>query len=44
MSGATGVDKPGETPPRPTRTCPRCGTEFPLGELCPQCYGWEKPA
>ena len=27
-----GADEPREAPPRPTRTCPRCGTEFPLGE------------
>ncbi len=37
--------KPGEekNPPAHTRLCPRCGTRFPLGELCPQCYGWTKP-
>lgn len=29
--------------PEHTRVCPRCGTRFPIGEVCPECYGWEKP-
>lgn len=26
-----------------TRVCLRCGTEYPLREICPFCYGLNKP-
>lgn len=33
-----------EQPPKPAhiRVCQRCGTQFPLSQLCPQCYGWDE--
>jgi len=26
-----------------TRVCVRCNTEYPLREICPMCYGLNKP-